>query len=193
MTGPLRAGILIGGESRRMGHPKHLCELDGQTFLERILDVVRELTVDVSLLGAGDLPDSCAELERLDDPPGRGGPLAGLSAAHAAYPAASWLLIACDFPLLDGPTLRWLMGHDRAGCLAVMPRINDRPQPLCGLYHPAARGEVERLLAAGRGPTQLARLHNVLTPVAPPEVSAALANANRPDDVVGIDRPLLTL
>ena len=51
----IAAVVLAAGLSTRMGRPKQTLELDGETILERVLDVLREAGVErvVVVLGAG--------------------------------------------------------------------------------------------------------------------------------------------
>ena len=37
------------------------------------------------------------------------GPIAGILAAQARHPEGAWLVLACDLPLLDAPTLEHLL------------------------------------------------------------------------------------
>ena len=52
---PLRAAVLIGGQSTRMGQPKHLIERDGETWLARTIRMVVEVVPDVLISGAGEI------------------------------------------------------------------------------------------------------------------------------------------
>lgn len=110
VAAPLRAGILIGGQSRRMGAAKHLLRCaSGETLLERTWAVAAPLVMDAQLLGSGviDLPPATETLLRVPDADGGGGPLAGLAAALRLVqsdfgPDGGWLLLlACDLPRLE--------------------------------------------------------------------------------------------
>ncbi|MEO8276887.1 MAG: NTP transferase domain-containing protein [Thermoanaerobaculia bacterium] len=143
---PLVGGILLGGGSTRMGKPKHLLDLGGETFLERIVRALSAVVAERFLLGsAADLPPVLAGETLLPDAPGARGPLAGLLAALAHRPGAAWLIVACDQPLISSGTLRWLAGERRFDRIAVLPRLElDRVEPVPGIYEPMAR---EPLLA----------------------------------------------
>src|SRR5262245_12594391 len=108
-TPPLCAAILIGGASTRMGVPKHLIIHRGQTWLERTVALVSPWAQRVVALGAGSLPPSQTQLQRLDDVPAVRGPLAGLLAALRSDPATAWLVLACDLPNLSAAALNWLV------------------------------------------------------------------------------------
>ncbi len=98
---PVLGCILIGGQSSRMGHPKHMIQKNGRTWIERTVDVLDQLTSRVIVAGTGTLPESVRGCDRLVDVPSVRGPMAGLLAAMRWAPHASWLVTACDLPLLS--------------------------------------------------------------------------------------------
>jgi len=177
---PTLAGVLIGGQSRRMGQSKHLLLHHGRTWLSRIVEAAKQAADEVVLLGAGRVPRSLAHLTRLPDVPGVGGPLAGMRAAIRWRPDARWLFLACDTPLVTGAALRWLREQARPGVWAVQPRL--RPgapaEPLPGCYDPRAAS----LLESARGPSVLANHVKTVSPVVPPSLARAWLGCNTPAD-----------
>jgi len=182
---PIFAGVLLGGASSRMGRPKQLLELGGRTFLERVVGAVSGTATEVVLLGAGELPAACSGLARLPDPPDLAGPLAGLLAAQRWAPQATWLIAACDLPLLDGDAVAWLLGQRTPGRWAVLPRTADgRLEPLAAVYEPQARPLLEGLAARGVvAPRRIAEHAKVATPQIPGSVERALRNVNTSTDL----------
>ena len=73
---PVWGCVLIGGRSSRMGVPKHLLEQNGRTWIERTVAILRQQVEQVVIAGSGDLPAVLANLPRVDDVSGLGGPLA---------------------------------------------------------------------------------------------------------------------
>lgn len=98
---PLYAGVLVGGKSVRMGRPKALLPAGNATLAEHVYGVVKNHANRTYLLGSGPLPPALAEVERIADPQGFEGPLAGLMAAHRFAPGADWLIFAVDLPNID--------------------------------------------------------------------------------------------
>ena len=125
---PLYAGILIGGESRRMGTPKHLLQLpNGRTWLEKIVSNLPASTQQVVLLGGRAssralIPPALNHLPLLPDITDKQGPLAGMLAAMRWSPFASWLFLSCDMPLLTAEALQWVVSHRAPGVWGVLPR-----------------------------------------------------------------------
>ena len=138
------AGIFVGGASRRMGgRPKGLLALDdGRTLVERWVDVLRELDVEIVLVGRR-AEYAGVELPQLEDAELGRGPLSGLAAllAHAGDRRA--LALACDMPRVEAEDLRALL--DAApDAVAVAPRREDRWEPLCAVYDAGRALEVVR-------------------------------------------------
>ncbi|NIA21818.1 MAG: NTP transferase domain-containing protein, partial [Anaerolineaceae bacterium] len=64
---PVFGAVLIGGRSTRMGRPKHLIRCDGTTWLERTVRLLEQVTAQVVILGAGQVPPGLAQTVRLAD------------------------------------------------------------------------------------------------------------------------------
>ena len=182
----LRTGVMIGGESRRMGAPKQLIEWRGRPLVAPIVDVLSMIRRPL-FLGGGPLPDSLAAEERLADAPDHVGPVAGLIAAlrHDAVP---WIVCACDMPLISEAALEWLVRARRPDTHAVLPVASGRVQPLFALYEPTALPLLERLPESDPSPRRLVRFAGVVTPDVPDTLERAWRNVNRPEDLAEIDR-----
>ena len=181
---PLHAGILIGGQSTRMGRPKHLLADGDATWLERTVAVVTPCVAQVVLLGKGELPERLRHLPLLPDVPDAQGPLRGMLAAMRWAPAASWLFLPCDVPLLSEAAIRWLIAQRRPGVWGALPLLPGatRPEPLPGYYDWRAA----RFLERARGPIDLAAERQVAQPPVPPELAGSWRNVNTPDDLLAV-------
>jgi glutamate dehydrogenase (NADP+)/cyclic pyranopterin phosphate synthase/molybdopterin-guanine dinucleotide biosynthesis protein A len=181
MTG----GILVGGRSTRMGRPKALLEVHGVTLAERARRALEGQVDELVLLGAGDIPESMAGIQRLPDPPGIHGPMAGILAGLRWNPSAAWIVVSCDLPRLRRDAIDWLLTHRQPGTWAVLPTANgEHLEPLCAVYEPQALHLVERLLGEGRwGPRRLARHAKVVTPLIPPELTEQWRGINTPEEL----------
>jgi molybdopterin-guanine dinucleotide biosynthesis protein A len=186
----LRAGVLIGGTSRRLGTPKALLEIDGETLLERAVRVLSSRVERVVLLGDGPVPPGLI-LPRLADPPGLAGPLAGIVAALRSDPGAAWIVAACDQPALSEEALDWLLAQRTADTRAILPRVDARGvEPLLALYEPGALALVEDLVARGLlAPSRLADDPRCATPRVPAALAAAWADIDTPGDWERFRRP----
>jgi molybdenum cofactor guanylyltransferase len=192
------AGVLVGGQSSRLGRPKALLLLaDGRTLVEHVVSVARqqsEWIERVVFLGTcADLPATMTELPMLEDALPQGGPLAGLCPLLENAGRRWGLLLACDMPLLQPPILERLRRALRAEHDAVAFQRSDRPETYhacCALYHPrllpAARHELRHGKRSLQGLLAMARV-GALTPTAAEE--KMLTNLNTPADYDRLRRP----
>lgn len=183
---PVWGCVLIGGRSSRMGTPKHLIEQDGQSWVERTVAVLGQVVERVVVAGGGELPASLRTVPRVADIAGLGGPLAGILAVLRAYPAVSWLVVACDQPDMHIDALRWLLGHRAPGVLAVLPDIagNGRVEPLLAYYDQAMRPVLEEMATSGhRRMNRLQSVTGVISPCPPVHLHASWHNINTPGEL----------
>jgi molybdenum cofactor guanylyltransferase len=131
---PVSGYILAGGQSRRMGRPKHDIEIGGQTLLDIAVKAISAITVgDVTVVG----PPTVERigLRCIPDIAPAAGPLIGIYTALNDCQSEWAAMLACDMPFVTGGMLRLLASIDRSEYDAVVPRQPDgRPQPLCALY-----------------------------------------------------------
>lgn len=117
---PIAAIVLAAGASQRLGRPKQLIELDGETLLNRTIRLAREAGADPVLVVLGaHFAEICATLPlqdvvlALNDEweSGMASSIrAGLRALAACDPqAAGVLLLTCDQPRLTADHLRALL------------------------------------------------------------------------------------
>lgn len=180
---PVFGAVLIGGKSSRMGSPKHLIRQNGKTWLERTVELLRPVTCQIAVLGAGQIPDDLSDRVQLPDVPDAEGPMAGVLAAMRWAPQASWLVVGCDYPHLSREAIDWLLSTRRPGVLATLPRPDAQQpiEPLLAHYDFRARALIENL--AGRQELSLARLAanaKVITPAPPARLAMAWQDVDTP-------------
>ena len=146
-SAPVGGFVLVGGESRRMGRPKGLLELQGRPLALRAAETLRLYVAEVTLLGPPEQFGHLGVRVLADRRPGRG-PLEALCAALVNSPYAWNLFLACDLPFLEGKFLEALVRRALAGrAQAVVPRTADGWQPLCAAYHRNCVPVMEQALA----------------------------------------------
>ncbi len=184
---PVWACILIGGKSSRMGHPKHLIEdANGQTWLEHTVATLRPLVDGLVLSGAGAVPETVVDVQRLPDIPGVAGPLTGILAATRWQPGVSWLLLACDMPLLSREAVDWLLQGRQAGQWGQVPHLKAKSycEPLFAWYDIyAAQLFEEQALHGNLRPGMVARHEKVNNPEIPKSLQSAWENVNTPEQL----------
>jgi molybdopterin-guanine dinucleotide biosynthesis protein MobB len=201
---PRRAGVLVGGASRRMGTPKQWLQIGGETLLARVAgavaaagplallggDAMRGPDGDGSVAAAPGSNDvalvdvgSAATAVRLPDAPDVRGPLAGILAALRWAPVC-WLVASCDLPRLRATAVDWLLAERRPGRWAVLPRVGGVVQPLLAVYEPQGLPLLEAIAADGAsGPSRLEGHPHVATPEPPSELADCWRGVNTPQEL----------
>ncbi len=144
----LRAFILAGGQSSRMGRDKARLTFQGQTLLDHAFTKLTNVGFTAAIAGLRTpthpfLPDTFP----------KSGPLGGIEAALsslAGEPSQPVLFTAVDLPLLSADFLRALYDRaNRTGALATIPLAQGRPQPLCAVYRSSFAPGLRVALAGG--------------------------------------------
>jgi molybdopterin-guanine dinucleotide biosynthesis protein A len=165
--------ILAGGHSSRMGSPKHLLPVagGGPLYLQlvRVLyEALPNITIyHVSLAdrSATDENLRCGEVQLSSESSFAGktialrtvtdaasqdiGPAAGLLAAHRYDSAATWLVIACDYPLLGAAAVKQLIEGYKAPATCFQNK-EGFGEPLLGIWSPEALESLKRNVENGR-------------------------------------------
>ncbi len=181
---PLFGLVLAGGKSLRMGRDKGILEYHGvpqREYLYRLLDRLCKRTfLSVRSDQVEEVPD---DMETLADQDLYRGPFNGLLSAHAEFPEAAWLVMACDLPLIDEPTLQLLIDAREPSrtATALATSKTGLPEPLAAIWEPSGlAGAVEYLKTAESSCPRKYLIRSEAALVIP-EDDKVLANANDPD------------
>ncbi|MFM7453502.1 MAG: molybdenum cofactor guanylyltransferase [Cyanobium sp.] len=189
---PLRACLLSGGESRRMGRDKALLpHPEGGTWLERTLLLLGQLEAPITLLSRhqAHLALAPAAITALAEPPPWEGPLLALHRLMQRHPEQHLLLCPVDMPDLTLATLHTLLAAagDAAtdGCPTRLHLAHDgeRLQPLLGLYPSSTPIRTHLAAAVQRGERRLQSWLAALPCGPVPLDPRALRNVNRPGPI----------
>ncbi len=179
--------VLAGGKSTRMGADKGLLTWHGKPQRYHMADMLGTLCEEV-FISCRD--DQAAEITEagytpLTDVPAYAGqgPSAAIVTAFERYPDATWLVVACDLPLLDDATLAYLVANRDATKVATTfsSPHDGLPEPLITIWEPAAYTILLSKLREGyKCPRKV--LINSDTAILTPPYPDALANTNTPED-----------
>lgn len=125
--------ILTGGTSRRMGRDKARLTVSGMRLIDRVLASVPD---DVPVVIVGPDPQSHRPVDITREEPLGAGPAAAIAAGLRRTHAPIVVVCAVDMPFA-GPLLAPLAAALRALPMqtdAVIPVLDERPQPLCAAY-----------------------------------------------------------
>jgi molybdenum cofactor guanylyltransferase len=141
------AFVLTGGKSSRMGQEKSALLLNGNTLMERAIEIAHAASDDVCLLGA---PASVTNLTVIPDRFPGCGPLAGIDAALAATNAELNFILSVDTPFVPQHFVHHLVERARGNdALVTYPRLTSGYQPLCAVYRKEFGPIAEAALQSG--------------------------------------------
>jgi molybdenum cofactor guanylyltransferase len=140
--------ILVGGASSRMGEDKARLMFGDQTGVELIAAALQSVSQLVTTVGSS-FPKPGA-LPNIPDLREKWGPLAGIEAALRHAKPTHCLIVACDFPFVNGKLFERLLGLIDDSDAIVPLQDDGRPQPLCAVYRvQTCLREAEAAIAAG--------------------------------------------
>ena len=142
--------VLAGGDSRRMGQPKAWLKVGDTSLLGFVVGRLAPTFSEVMV--------SFAEPEQLEEPvPFRivfdrkrsAGPLAGIEAGLEAARNEVLFVLACDMPYVTEEVAQIAIAAARR-CDAAIPRIDGRPEPVCGAYRRSSLPFITGAINMGR-------------------------------------------
>ena len=169
-----------------MGRDKALLMRDGQSQLAHIAALLTQVTdrVFVSTRSAqqGDVERGrfAQIVDRYEDI----GPIAGILSALEEQPTADWLVVACDLPNIDQPTLQFLLDNrsDEQPFTAFRSSHDDLPEPLCALYQAGSDSILRQFVEDGIVCPRKVLIRSDTKLLTQPD-PASLDNVNTPDDL----------
>lgn len=150
---PLLNGlVLAGGKSKRMGTSKDLIKWHGTEQRYYMADMLKKFCGDVFISCRHEqekefdsayktLPDTFLNM----------GPLGGILSALHFQRDRAWLVVACDLPLLDRETIRFLIDHRDPQKIATAYESpsDGLPEPLVTIWEPKSFPVLLGFLAKG--------------------------------------------
>ncbi len=138
--------ILAGGKSSRMEKDKALLLLDGETFINRISNLLKDNFHSSIIITDKDEEYYSADLKIHHDIYKSCGPLGGIHSALVNAEAESVFIISCDLPVITADIIRQLLIHSAD---VVVPSYKNIIQPLCGIYRRSLLPSLETFLNNG--------------------------------------------
>ena len=181
-TPPLKALILVGGKSTRMGSDKAFLDYHGKPQYAFLADILRGLGIETYISCRAEqayqfidsqevITDSFLDL----------GPFGAILSAFRHDPNAAWLVLACDLPLLDVQTLQFLIEkrnpHLTATSFRSPQSAEGFPEPLIAIWEPRAYPTLLQFLAQGISCPRKVLINSDIA-LLDPSVPEALTNVN---------------
>lgn len=182
---PLKALVLAGGKSSRMGEDKRQLKYQRETTeVARMVQLCQAagLPTYLSVADAGDAPATSASGVLPDRFLGLG-PLGAISTAFLNDPDAAWLVLPCDLPLLEADTLKQLIAarDHRKVATAVKAANKPFPEPLVTIYEPRAYPRLLEFLSLGYACPRKMLINSDVALLEIEDVTP-LTNANTPEE-----------
>ncbi len=191
---PLKALVLTGGKSSRMGTDKsnliyhstpqylHLYELLKRLQVEEVLISCRaEQRAEYESEGLKILEDRMIDM----------GPLGGILSAFMQEPCTAWLVVACDLPLVDADLIMQLL-ESRDPAKSATAFLNEEfhlPEPLLSIWEPKIYSEALLWLSWGYSCPRKVLINTNCKLLNAPD-GGKLANINTPAEYTSIKNQL---
>jgi len=182
--------VLAGGAAERLGRDKSRVEIDGVSLAARAARLLWPLCDDVLISIGHGASNPVPDFPSVEDAaPGGRGPLAGIDAAFRGSGKANLVVLACDYPRVDGALLRTILSRaTEQDDLVFLTDVSGRDHPLVGWWSRRAAEPVRAALAEKRYKVRalLGRLNaKRLGPAAFPgiDLRRVLLNVNWPADL----------
>ena len=146
--------ILAGGKSSRMNYNnKALLSYKEKKFIEYIIEAGKDYK-EIIIISNNLQEYKGFNLRVVEDIYKGNGPLSGIHSALINSTTDKVLCIACDMPLITKDTLNIIGNYDREYDVLV-PSVNERLQPLCGIYSKNIIPKLEEAIKENNNKLQL--------------------------------------
>ena len=151
-TAPLKALILAGGKSKRMGEDKSQIDYHGKPQEIYAADICNGLGIETFISKSYLHKETAIEKypvikDRLVDM----GPFGAILSAMMTDPNAAWLVLACDLPYITQEHIQKLVEERNRSNQATAYKLTDQPfpEPLIAIYEPNIYQRMFRFLSLG--------------------------------------------
>ena len=188
---PFTGVVLAGGASSRMGTDKALVDVGGPPLVSVAARALVDGGATRVVVVGGDAPAFAAlGLETLADHYPDQGPLGGIITALRAAADPVVMVLACDMPAVDGPTVAAIVEAlgSHPGAYGAAPTVGERLQILTAAYRRGVLPVLEQAFAAGERAPRRALAGVEVVPVTGLDPDR-LADVDRPEDLSRYARP----
>ncbi len=183
---PLKALIMAGGRSTRMGADKAIMQHHGMAQFAFLKQMMNDMKIESFVSCRAEQREyfeneNCQVIsDRIIDC----GPLGGIASAFMHSPDSAWLVLACDVPLLDQPVLEELLCKRSQTHIATsyISPFDGMPEPLIAVWEPKAYSQIMQFLVQGYSCPRKVLMNNNTYLIAASEPEK-LINMNTPEDL----------
>ena len=128
--------LLAGGESKRMGQPKHLLSTSRGTVIDHLHERLSPIFSETLLVGRK-LSHELPELRVVEDLHPARSPLVGIYSGLVAAQTDLCFVLACDMPFVRSRLVEELLSR-AFDADVVVPIVRGYYEPLCAVYRKSA-------------------------------------------------------
>ena len=149
---PLKALVLAGGKSKRMGVDKSTINYHGKPQQLHVAELCQSLGIESYIskqigFDASNIQSFPVIKDRMEGM----GPFGAILSAMMDDPDAAWLVLACDLPNLDIDLIKGLIQHRNTSRYATTYKASTKefPEPLITIYEPKSYHRFLSFLSIG--------------------------------------------
>lgn len=176
--------VLAGGKSKRMGSDKSIMKWHGKEQRYYAADLLKNFCEEVFISCRTEQEKEIdSKYKILTDTFLNLGPYGGILSALRSDRTKAWLVVACDLPLLDEQTIRYLVDkRNPASAATTFESPHDGlPEPLITIWEPQSYPVLLEFLGRGYTCPRKVLINSDKTILKPP-YPEALMNINTPED-----------
>lgn len=184
--------VLAGGKSMRMGYDKGLVSWFGKEQRYHVADMLKPLCNEVFIsCRTEQKPQINIDYNVLEDTFTGLGPFGAILSAFRHRPDSAWLVVACDMPLLETDTFKYLIAQRNVATIATAFNSpdNEFPEPLITIWEPKSYPVLLAFLAQGYSCPRKVLINSDVKLIEAPD-KEALTNVNTPDDLEKVKRTI---
>ncbi|MDB5133854.1 MAG: mobA [Mucilaginibacter sp.] len=184
--------VLAGGKSVRMGYDKGAVNWFGKEQRYHVADMLKPLCHEVFISCRADQkPEINTNYNVLEDTFTGLGPFGAILSAFREQPDRAWLVVACDLPLLETDTFKFLISQRKIASIATAfnSPYNEFPEPLITIWEPKSYPLLLAFLAQGYSCPRKVLINSDVNLLQAPNTEA-LTNVNTPEDLEKVKRTI---
>lgn len=187
----VKALILTGGKSQRMGMDKAFIDYHGQPQYRHLYDMLMNMQIPVCLSCSSEQEQKFVSgLNTLIDVFPSSGPITGLYSAFQLDPDADWLILACDMPLINSASISNLIKqHGEYDITTYQSELKPFPEVVFTIYTPKVLPILETAVAEKQFSLQALLRQSKVEKVTPID-NQVLLNVNDKDDLRQVEEIL---
>lgn len=182
---PLKALILAGGKSTRMGSDKAAMDYHGMPQWKYLHNILTDKDLDVFVSCREEQAERFPGVPAIVDAFGDLGPLGAILSAFRSDPNAAWVVLACDLPFFDAAALQHLLdGRDPSAPATAFRQPGAEsafPEPLVAIWEPKIYARALQFLAQGANCPRKVLINSATRLLDAPDPQV-LSNANTPEE-----------